>query len=46
MIKTKRLRAEKREEQQKKLKEKRASLADQIKRMRTSKDYAGDAKKF
>ena len=46
MIKSKKLKAEKRDELRLKLKQKRASLSDQLKRMAVNKDYTGNAKKF
>ncbi|MBU4331879.1 hypothetical protein KKD19_06645 [Patescibacteria group bacterium] len=46
LSKNKKLRAEKREEKKEKLKNKQVSLADQIKKVKTNRNYRGDVKKF
>ena len=46
MNKIKKLKAEKRDELRVKLKQRQAGLAEQVRKMKTNKDYAGDVKKF
>lgn len=46
MTKTKKIKAEKREELRMKLKQRQTCLADQVRKMKMNKNYKGDAKKF